>query len=222
MNGRGEQTSSTAAFSELLEFVDERLQKAYRPDSELVLAHNSDPKNKDWQLDPDAPFEQADVVHDLLAFLAERMIALNKERQKKMKIFLTWLEIELEITPDSKGREGIEALTGKTKLKNYLGNYQKGEEALSFDEIWSSLRKNKSRIGRSLTPTFMQEVRSAYEDSLAELLPIKETLRHTDGLIDQIVYRLYDLTEEDVRIVEDKALLRQGIPNQPESFLIER
>jgi len=191
--------------TELLEFVDERLEKHHRPDLELVNEHNADPKNADWKIDPDAPFEQADVVHDLLAFLAERMLALNKEHQKKMKIFLTWLETELEITPDSKGREGIEALTGKTKLKNYLGNYQKGEEALSFDEIWSSLRKNKSRIGRNLTPTFMQEVRSAYEDSLAELLPIKETLRHTDALIDQIVYRLYGLTEEEIAIVEQQA-----------------
>jgi len=146
--------------------------------------------------------EKSDVVHDLLAFLAERMIALNKQRQKKMKIFLTWLETELEITPDAKGREGIEALTGKTKLKNYLGDYQKGEGALSFDELWEILRKNKRRIRRSLTPTFMQEVRTTYEDSLAELLPIKETLRHTDGLIDQIVYRLYGLAEEEIEVVD--------------------
>lgn len=214
MNRKGKQTGSIVVFSELLEFVNERLEKVRQPNLELVREHNADPKNADWKLDPDAPFEQADVVHDLLAFLAERMVALNKERQKKMKIFLTWLETELEITPDSKGREGIEALTGKTKLKNYLGNYQKGEEALSFDEIWSSLRKNKSRIGRNLTPTFMQEVHAAYDESLPELLPIKERLRLTDALIDQIVYRLYNLTEEDVRIVEDKALLRQGIPNQ--------
>ncbi len=201
-------------FTELLAFVDERLEKVHQSNPELVSEHNADPKNADWKLEPDVPFEQADVVHDLLAFLAERMIELNKQRQQKMKAFLKWLEAELAIMPDAKSREGIEALTGKTKLKNYLGNYQKGEEALSFDEIWSSLRKNKSRIGRNLTPTFMQEVHEAYEDSLAELLPIKETLRHTDALIDQIVYRLYDLSEEDVRIVEDKALLRQGIPNQ--------
>jgi len=188
--------------TELLVFVDERLQKAYRPDPRLVEQHNADPKNADWKIDPDAPFEQADVVHDLLAFLAERMIALNKQRQKKMKIFLAWLETELEITPDAKGREGIEALTGKTKLKNYLGDYQKGEGALSFDELWEILRKNKRRIRRSLTPTFMQEVRTAYEDSLAELLPIKETLRHTDGLIDQIVYRLYGLAEEEIEVVD--------------------
>ena len=167
-----------------------------------MLAHNADPKNADWKLDPDAPFEQADVTHDLLAFLAERMIALNKERQKKMKTFLQWLEAELEIAPDAKAREGIDALTGKTRLKDFLGDYQKGEETFALEELWEILRKNKRRIGRSLTPTFMQEVRTSYEHGLSNLLPIKETLRLTDGLIDQIVYRLYGLTEEAMDLVE--------------------
>ena len=149
-------------------------------------------------------FEQADVVHDLLAFLAARMIELNKQRQKEMKAFLQWLETELEIAPDAKGRVGIEALTGKTRIKDFLGDYQKGEEALSFDELWEISRKNKRRIGRSLTPAFMQEFRSAYDNTLANLLPIKETLRLTDGLIDQIVYRLYGLTKEEMDLVEGK------------------
>jgi len=204
MKTNGTQTISPEAFDALLQFVDERLEKQHRPDSELVNEHNADPKNVDWKIDPDAPFEQADVIHDLLAFLAERMIALNKQRQKKMKAFLAWLEAELEIAPDAKGRAGIEALTGKTRLKDFLGDYQKGEETLSFDELWEILRKNKRPIGRSLTPTFMEEVRTAYENSLAELLPIKETLRLTDGLIDQIVYRLYGLTEEEIDLVEGK------------------
>lgn len=50
----------------------------------------------------------------------------------------------------------------------------------------------------------MEEVRSAYEDSLAGLLPIKETLRLTDGLIDQIVYHLYGLTAEEIQIIETR------------------
>ena len=205
MKTNGTQKMSPKVFDALLQFVDERLEKQHRPDPELAAAHNADPKNADWKIDPGAPFEQADVIHDLLAFLAERMIALNKERQKKMKAFLAWLEVELEIAPDNKGREGIEALTGKTRLKDYLGDYQKGDEALSFEDLWEILRKNKRRIGRSLTPAFMQELRTAYENSLSDLLPIKETLRLTDGLIDQIVYRLYGLTEEEIAIVEKQA-----------------
>jgi len=205
MKTNGTQKMSPKVFDALLQFVDERLEKRHRPDPELAAAHNADPKNADWKIDPDAPFEQADVVHDLLAFLAEQMIALNKQRQKKMKVFLQWLEAELEIAPDAKGHEGIEALTGKTRLKDFLGDYQKGEDALHFDDLWEILRKNKRRIGRSLTPAFMDEVRTAYEHSLSDLLPIKETLQLTDELIDQIVYRLYGLTEEEIAIVEKQA-----------------
>jgi hypothetical protein len=36
--------------------------------------------------------EQADVVHDLLAFLAQRMIELNKKKRAEIRSFLEWLE----------------------------------------------------------------------------------------------------------------------------------
>lgn len=144
------------------------------------------------------------MVYDILAFLAEKMIRLNREKQTEMKNFLEWLEKELQIKPDKKGNTGIETLTGKTQLKNYLGDYQKGEPELSFDEFWRILQKNRSRIGRALSHEFMAELREEYERSLAKLRPIKERLQLTDALIDQIVYRLYGLTEEEIRIVENK------------------
>jgi hypothetical protein len=189
-------------FSELVRFVEERLKKVHQPDPDLVRKHNADPLNKDWQIPEGALWEQSDVVHDLLAFLAEEMIRLNQEKQAEMRSFLSWLEAELQVRPDKKGRTGLEALTGKTKLKNYLGDYQKGEPELPFGELWEILKKNKSRIGRPLSQEFMAELREAYERSLAKLRPVKERLRLTDALIDQIVYRLYGLTEEEIRTVE--------------------
>ena len=36
--------------------------------------------------------ERSDVVHDLLAFLAERMLEMNKEKQQEISGFLGWLE----------------------------------------------------------------------------------------------------------------------------------
>jgi len=196
-------TTDSATFAELLAFVDARLEKIHAPNPDLVKKHNADPLNKDWQILEGAPWEQSDVVHDILVFLAERMIQLNKEKQEKINAFLEWLAAELEVRPDKNGNTGIDALTGKTKLKSYFGNYQKGEEALSFDELWVILRKNKNRIERSLSPSFMQEVKQVYEESLASLLPIKEKLRLTDDLIDRIVYRLYGLTPNEIRIVEE-------------------
>ena len=42
----------------------------------------------------------------------------------------------------------------------------------------------------------------AAEESLQRVLPLKERLARTDKLIDQVVYRLYGLTEEEIRVVE--------------------
>jgi len=36
--------------------------------------------------------EKSDVVHDLLAFLAEQMLEMNKQKQQEIKGFLGWLE----------------------------------------------------------------------------------------------------------------------------------
>jgi hypothetical protein len=37
---------------------------------------------------------------------------------------------------------------------------------------------------------------------MGKLLPLLEWIRQTDELIDAIAYRLYGLTEEEIRIVE--------------------
>jgi len=84
-------------------------------------------------------------------------------------------------------------------IKNYLGDYQKGEEHLSFEEFWKILEKNKNRIQANLkSRELFDAVKTEYEKSLPRLLPIKEKLRKTDWLIDQIVYKLYELTDVNV------------------------
>jgi hypothetical protein len=149
--------------------------------------------------------EESDVVHDLLAFLAEEMIRLNKAKQAEQKGFLGWLETSLKILPDKDGKKGIDVLTGKGKISNYPGDYQKGESALGFEELLDILRKNKSKLGISLNDTrLVERLRSTYAASLEKVLPLKERLARTDALIDQVVYRLYGLTEEEIAVVEGR------------------
>lgn len=45
--------------------------------------------------------EQSDVIHDLLAYLAEQMIEMNSQKQTEIKGFLTWLEREIGTNIDS-------------------------------------------------------------------------------------------------------------------------
>ena len=47
-------------------------------------------------------------------------------------------------------------------------------------------------------------VEREYEKSIEVLLPIKDRLAKTDWLIDQIVYKLYGLTEEEIAIVDGR------------------
>lgn len=149
--------------------------------------------------------EKSDVIHDFLSFLSEQMIDMNRRKRAEQTRFFRWLESKLSIT--AKGDiGGLAALSGKTTIWGYLGDYQKGEDEKAFDEIADVLYKNKRLIEANLTdPGFINSLKTEYEKSLAVLRPIKEKLRSTDWLIDQIVYKLYGLTEEEIAIVEGRA-----------------
>jgi hypothetical protein len=145
----------------------------------------------------------SDVIHDLLSFLSEQMIEMSKQNHTEANRFLLCLEEKLRIQPGNKSNIGIDALIGKSTIKLYLGDYQKNKDALPFDSLMDILHKNRSRIGINLSDNqFVSNLKSEYEKSLSILLPVKEKLKKTDWLIDQIVYRLYGLTEEEIKIVE--------------------
>jgi hypothetical protein len=100
----------------------------------------------------------------------------------------------------------LETLTGKSRLRNYLGDYQKNEQALPFDKLMGILYRNRTRLGASLTDArFVARLKVEYEKSVVVLLPNKERLAFTDKLIDQIVCRLYWLTEDEIAVVEGRA-----------------
>jgi hypothetical protein len=144
---------------------------------------------KDAQGDFITAQEKSDAVHDLLAFLAEQMLEMNKQKQQEIKGFLGWLESEI----GSK----VEDLSPKTKVQEYY--------RLQFDELLAILKKNKRKLAIDPARREPQErLRLEFDASLAKLQPLMERIRQTDGLIDQIVYKLYGLTEEEIGIVEGK------------------
>ena len=58
------------------------------------------------------------------------------------------------------------------------------------------LRQNRRKL--TVDPgshAFQERLQTEYDASLAVLLPLKRRLAATDRLIDQVVYRLYGLTE---------------------------
>ena len=83
--------------------------------------------------------ERSDVVHDLLAFLAEEMVGLNKAKGEETRGFLHWLEREI-------GKK-IDTLKNKTKIQNYF--------ELSLEELLEILKSNRrSNCRRSIRPRF--------------------------------------------------------------------
>ncbi len=130
-----------------------------------------------------------DTSHDFLAYLAEQMIELNKAKGNEIKGFVKWLEREI-------GAE-INTLANKTAIKEYHNN--------DFNHLLDVLKKNKNKLSIDPSVRKVQELfENQFSKSMAVLGPLKEKIKNTDNLIGQIVYKLYDLTPEEIEIVEGK------------------
>ncbi len=136
--------------------------------------------------------ERADVVHDLLAFLAERMMVLNRTKRAAARQFLT----------DLKDFHGIDAraLNPKTRLDEFW--------TLDTAVFFAHLRKNAKALAAAkvdLNEDAEAKLRSRFEKARAAVLGLDPQIAFTDALVDQIVYRLYGLTEAEVQLVESAA-----------------
>jgi hypothetical protein len=115
------------------------------------------------------------------------MMEMNKERQAETKGFLEWLEMNIGAK--------LNALKNKTKIMAY---HEKTLEALL------NVLKDNRKVFKinPASKEFFDPLKSAFEKSLTKLALLKNKLATTDRLIDLIVYRLYGLTDEEVKIVE--------------------
>jgi hypothetical protein len=145
---------------------------------------------------PDMEHEQSDVAHDLLAFLAEEMTRLHKEKQAEIKGFLNWLQVYLGIN--------IDDLKNKTKIKEYY-KVEVGQQGL-LNAVGKNRRAIQLAKSIDVSRREPQEtIRAEFDASVAKLKPILETIELTDKLIDQIVYKLYSLTEAEIAVVEGRS-----------------
>jgi len=130
-----------------------------------------------------------DTIHDFLAYLAEQMIEMNKAKNEEIKGFLKWLEREIGTTVDE--------LQNKTAIKEY--------HAHEFDQFLAVLRKNKKKLSFDPSNREKSELLEEHlKKSMAILSPMKTKIAATDDLIDEIVYKLYGLTVDEIAIVKGK------------------
>ena len=131
--------------------------------------------------------ERSDVIHDLLGFLAEEMIGINKKKGQEIRDFHRWLEREMRVE--------IESLQNKTAIRSYF--------ELTFDRLLEIFRKNRRRIAVDLSSrNFQESLEREFTHSLAKLKPLLTRLQYADALIDRVVYQFYGLTDEEIAVVE--------------------
>jgi len=134
-----------------------------------------------------------DTVHDFLAYLAEQMIEMNKAKNEEVKCFLKWLEREIGTGIDTL----IDTLTNKTAIKEYHDH--------DFNSLLDVLKKNKNKLSVDLSHRKIQELlEKHFQKSMSVIQPLKTKIKATDNLIDQMVYKLYGLNDEEIEIVEGK------------------
>jgi hypothetical protein len=106
---------------------------------------------------------------------------LNREKRTTVKQFLADLKDFYDID--------AHALKPKTKLDKFW--------KLEAAEIFAHFRANKLRLKDSDE----EKIRARFQKAKDELVPLETQIAFTDQLIDEIVYRLYGLTEAEIKIV---------------------
>jgi hypothetical protein len=112
---------------------------------------------------------------------ADKMLSLNKQLQETKQNFTNEL--------------GLEKLT--KKLQNF--------EELEFEEFIKEYAKAKKlKFADKLAErNFKQEWQAIFENDKTIVCKLKDEIAKTDKEIDKMVYKLYDLSEDEIRIVEN-------------------
>lgn len=74
-----------------------------------------------------------------------------------------------------------------------------------FNKFLNTLKENQKNITLNLSERETHErLEKTFDKSISILTPLKARIKATDNLIVEIVYRLYGLTEDEIKIVEGK------------------
>ncbi len=153
------------------------------------------------------PADRSDIVHDLLVYLAEQMIAMHKEKQALTTDF--WTDLEGVTDPAAfdklrnKGKQE-DGLAKDPALAPFVNPDSKSartlDESLAWDEaaFKAFVRELAGRVDG------LSRLVKVWHDYAPRYRELTERITRTDWLIDQIVYKLYGLTDEEIAIVEGK------------------
>ncbi len=145
-----------------------------------------------------------DVYRDLLGWLAQKMTALNGSQRQLERRF--WLDLE-GVAGDGlaklqKGKWEESLHKGVAAARPFVRADSRSTRTLEESLGWNEAAFRgfvRLLLGKVRGLADMVAVYNSYHVEYAALV---QRIAETDGLIDQIVYRLYGLTEEEIAIVE--------------------
>lgn len=105
---------------------------------------------------------------------------LNYNFQDEVNGFKHWIQKEFNVE----------------KLSQKLEKYYE----LSEDEFIDEMRKKKVDTKSRKNREYLEH---EFSESLAIITPLLQEIERTDNEIDQMVYELYGLTDEEINIIED-------------------
>jgi len=98
--------------------------------------------------------------------------------------------------------EWVEAEVPEQYKKLTKGFRERGWAEVGLREGWPGVLAGFQKRKAVPSGKELQRLKGETESALVELRPLYERIRDTDRLIDDVVYRLYGLTEEEIRVVE--------------------
>lgn len=112
--------------------------------------------------------------------ITHKILLLNLKLQKETSGFKHWIQKEFSVE----------------KLSNKLEKYYE----LSKDEFIDELRKKKVNTKFRKNREYLE---MGFNDSIRIINPLLQQIKKTDNEIDQMVYDLYCLTPEEIKIIEE-------------------
>jgi len=171
--------------------VKESIKRGYltKEQAESMALKEDDPSGLDAE---GKALERSDVVHDLLAHLAEQMMELHKQKQTVVKDSLDWLEVQTGLP------------VANWKLKTLVQKFHEKTEHDWKRALRDNGNRKRFRLEMASWGNFEDEAIIKLRNTTEELQPTLKKIEATDWLINQIVYRLYGLAEDDMKIVESE------------------
>lgn len=142
------------------------------------------------QLDRD--HDQADVLVDVLDFLATELTESHDARILAAERFLEWIQ-----SPAGLGLS-LEDLRNKTRILEFHLDPQLGSEDAqkSLEEV---LKENNIR----LNPESLRMLRQEYEIASNSINELRQHISSVDIVVDLLVYRLFGLSPREIALIQD-------------------